>query len=223
MTQQERSVFIRLLSKVQSECSIEVGTFKGGSLSAMAKWSKGVYSLDINNDYIQKLRPLHRNVEFIVGDCAVTLPRLIDQLNILPYSVDFILIDASHETKDVKRDIENVIRYVPTQKPCWILMHDSFKPECRLGMKLANWELSPYVHFVHLDLVPGVFNPDRSMTCGLAIALMLPEKRQGDLVVYEDCDFPFDVLEKHSIHHRSVMNRLRGVAGKIKRKIGRWI
>jgi hypothetical protein len=85
----------------------------------------------------------------------------------------------------------------------------------------ANWASSPYVHFVELDFIPGKFNSDpseegyRHMTCGLALALMLPFKREEELRLLADDDLPYNILKLSSIHHltfaRKVKQKLRRV------------
>ena len=32
-----------------------------------------------------------------------------------------------------------------------VILHDSFNPECREGMRTANWAANPQVHAVELD------------------------------------------------------------------------
>ena len=95
-------------------------------------------------------------------------------------------------------------------------------PECRQGMIQANWASSPYVHFVEIDFIPGRFNSDpaersyRKMTCGLAVAMMLPVKREGELSFLIDGGLQFEILKKNSIHRKSA---IRKILGRVKRKI----
>ena len=221
MTQQERMAVISLLERIKPECAIEVGTLHGGSLSAIAKFSKKVYTLDCDPDSKEKLADKFPNVEFVTGYSNDTLPPLLEKLQKEGTPIEFVLIDASHTTEGVKQDIENLIKYVP-QKPLCIVIHDSFMPECRQGMIQANWASSPYVHFVEIDFIPGRFNSDpaersyRKMTCGLAVAMMLPVKREGELSFLIDGGLQFEILKKNSIHRKSA---IRKILGRVKRKI----
>ncbi len=92
-------------------------------------------------------------------------------------------------------------------------------------MMNARWSSSPYVHFVHLDFVPGCFNSEpgtkhyKKMTCGLALALMLPQKRAGDVMWINEGNLPFDLLHGHSVHHRTNGTAVRDFAGRVKRKV----
>lgn len=225
MTQQERCMLITLLEKIKPECAIEVGTLFGGSLSLISKFSKKVYSLDIDPECKNKLSDKFPNVEFITGNSLETLPALIQELQENEVPVEFALIDASHTRDGVKKDIENLLAYKPL-KPFYIVIHDSFMPECRQGMIDADWSKSPYVHLVELDFVPGRFNINhkdpanhKKMTCGLAIALMLPVERSGDVKMQAYGQLPFDILLENSIHKQSLKSTLK----KVKRKTGKAV
>lgn len=222
MTQQERMAIINLLDRIRPECSVELGTLYGGSLSAISRFSKKVYTLDIDASCRDNLKDKFKNVEFIVGNTRETLPVLLKKLQQEKSPIEFVLIDASHETKGIKKDIENVIQYVP-EKPLFIVIHDSFMPNCRKGILEADWNSSPYVHLVEVDFIPGRFNSDsahksyRKMTCGLAIAMMLPLKRKGQLNILVDGELPYNLLKKESIHQESFINKtLTRVKWKIK-------
>ena len=215
---------ISLLDRIRPECALEIGTLSGGSLSAISKFSQKVYSLDIDPSCKEKLQTKFPNVEFVIGYSNETLPPLLEKLQREGPPIEFALIDASHSAKGVKQDIENLIKYVP-QKPLYIVIHDSFMPECRRGMMEADWASSPYVHFVEIDFIPGRFNADpsekdsyRKMTCGLAIAMMLPIKRSGQLSFLVDGALPFDILLKNSMHRKSAYVKFKSA---IKRGLGR--
>lgn len=223
MTQQERMAVINLLDKIKPECSIEIGTMHGGSLSAISKFSQKVYSLDCDPSSKEKLSEIFPNVEFLTGYSNDTLPPLLDNLQQMGIPVEFALIDASHTAEGVKQDIENLIKYVPL-KPLYIVIHDSFMPMCRKGIMDADWASSPYVHFVEVDFIPGRFNSDknkdsyREMTCGLAIALMAPVKREKELNLLVDGELPFNILKQNSIHKKSI---IRDATSAFRKKLGR--
>jgi len=185
MSDAERCTIIMLLDKLRPECAIEVGTAGGGSLSMIARYAKKAYSLDIDPTCRERFHSRFPNVEFIVGDSKETLPRLLRTLEASNEKLAFVLIDGLHTSEGVKADIENLLAYKPTC-PLYVALHDSFNPECRSGMAAADWASSPFVHHVELDFVGGQFNRietngTREMWCGLALALMLPEPRQGEL------------------------------------------
>jgi len=232
MTQQERMALINLLDRIKPECSIEIGTLHGGSLSAISKFSQKVYALDCDPSCKERLSGIFPNVELITGYSNDTLPPLLDNLQQMGVPVEFVLIDASHTTEGVKQDIENLIKYVPL-KPLYIAIHDSFMPECRKGMLDADWASSPYVHFVEIDFIPGRFNSDknedsyRKMTCGLAIAFMSPLKREKELKLLVDGELPFNILKQNSSHKKSITryatSAFRKKLGSVKRKIKSYL
>jgi len=99
--------------------------------------------------------------------------------------VDFVLIDGDHSAEGIKRDVELLLSYVP-MKPLFVMMHDSFNPECRRGMLEVDWEKSPYVQWVDIDFIPGRLIDDGGPTSGemrggLALAYLIPTARQGPL------------------------------------------
>ena len=207
MTQQERMALINLLDRIKPECSIEIGTLHGGSLSAISKFSQKVYALDCDPSCKERLSGIFPNVELITGYSNDTLPPLLDNL-------------------------QQMGVYVPL-KPLYIAIHDSFMPECRKGMLDADWASSPYVHFVEIDFIPGRFNSDknedsyRKMTCGLAIAFMSPLKREKELKLLVDGELPFNILKQNSSHKKSITryatSAFRKKLGSVKRKIKSYL
>lgn len=183
MTEAERCTLIMLLNEIKPECAIEIGTYKGGSLSVLSRFSKKVYTLDIDPTFSTQFGKNFLNVEFITGPSQETLPPLLQRLQETGIGIDFVLIDGDHSRNGVKRDIENLLKYHPI-RPLYVIMHDSFNPGCRQGMIEANWSVNPYVHFVELDFVPGQLSSSadfyRQMWCGFALALLLPVERKGE-------------------------------------------
>ena len=55
MSRAEKYCLINLLENLKPEYSIEIGTYKGGSLQVLSKYSKKVYSIDIDSEPKQKL------------------------------------------------------------------------------------------------------------------------------------------------------------------------
>jgi hypothetical protein len=180
-----------ILRRLEPELSIEIGTYKGGSLQLLSQLSKSVISLDVEPAVAESLKGQFPNVEFLSGDSRKILPPLISRINAGTQAVGFVLIDGSHSASGVRADIENILQLVPRRKVV-ILMHDSFNPESRQGMQLANWAACPYVHFVELDYVPGIYFHEaydgavaRSMWAGFGMAVMLPNAREGALTIKE--------------------------------------
>lgn len=204
MTEAERCTLIMLLQQIQPECSLEIGTYRGGSLSVLSRFSRHVYTLDID----PTCRDLHgarfQNVDFVIGPSRKTLPPLLERLQASRARLEFILIDGDHSRDGVRSDVEIVLRLKPI-RPLFIVMHDSFNPACRQGIAEAPWASNPHVHFVELDFVPGRFISDRSklyreMWCGFALALLLPDERAGALTIHRNEELMFQRVWEQSVH-----------------------
>ena len=186
MVHAERCALETVLRRLKPKAAIEIGTFRGGSLQTIAKYSETVVSIDIDPTVQETLSPQFPGVQFITGDSSKLLPEVFTDLNARDIDLEFVLIDGDHTPDGVKRDIETVLSYTP-RSPMVVLMHDSFNPGCRSGMLAADWESSPFVHRLEIDFVCGqiVPYPDAEtfgeMWGGLAFALFLPEERSGSL------------------------------------------
>ena len=180
MAPAEQLALIYLLDHLRPKTAIEIGTRYGGSLQVLSKFCGKVYSLDIDPDVPERLAGLFRNVEYIIGNSSATLPELLRTLGQRQNELSFVLVDGDHTTEGVRRDIDNLLQHTPNV-PMAILMHDSFNPECRTGLRQASWIGSPYVHLVELDFVCGTVNASPAfhgqLWGGLALGLLLPQKR----------------------------------------------
>lgn len=206
MTRCEKFALSSLVAHANPKVALEVGTYRGGSLQILSAKAEKVYSLDINPESQNALKPKFSNVEFLAGDSRVLLPNLIEKLQSESEPLGFVLIDGDHSKEGVRSDINSVLRFVPNQR-VFIVLHDSFHPACREGILSADWKGSPYVHFVEVDFVPGVFHYEsfdtaepRSMWAGLAVALMLPEKRDFALEVHQSQKGLFETVLSNSCH-----------------------
>jgi hypothetical protein len=193
----ERLALLALLARHKPHCSVEIGTFHGGSLSLIAQFSDMVFSIDIDPDVADRVRPMP-NVTLLTGDSAEVLPVLFRELTAARIAVDFILIDGDHSQDGLKRDIALVLQYVPV-KPLFVVMHDCLNPGCRQAMLESAWHDSPYCHWVELDLVPGrpVDNDEPAkgeLWGGLAVAYFQPSPRKGPLTVNRTAESLFRTL-----------------------------
>lgn len=230
MTRAEKFAFASIVDVANADVAIEIGTYKGGSLQVLSSKVKKVYSLDISPTCEETLGSHFNNVEFLTGDSSSLLPSLLDQIRKANESLGFVLIDGDHSTEGVRADINRVLKYVPT-RPLYIIFHDSFNPDCRQGILSADWQECPYVHFVETDFIPGVFHYEpfdtaqpRSMWGGLALALLLPEKRSEELIVHQSQRGLFDTVLSNSCHlqlpekvatngsqHKGLLKRIKNI------------
>lgn len=196
MNDSERLALTALLTRHHPQCSIEIGTYQGGSLSLISQFSETVFSVDIDPTIPSRFKQF-KNVSFLTGPSSVILPLLFKELDEAGIPVDFILIDGDHSAEGIKRDISCILSYVP-QKPLFVLIHDSFNPECRRGMLEVNWTSSSYVHWVDIDFIPGRIveqgGPFQGqMWGGLALAYLKPERRIN----------PFKIIvSAHTMHEK---------------------
>jgi hypothetical protein len=190
MHDSERLALTGLLARHQPYCSVEVGTYHGGSLSLICQYSKMIFSIDIDEAIPSRLNL--PNVNFLTGPSHVILPHLLGELDRAGIPVEFVLIDGDHSAAGVKRDIACVLSYVP-KKPMFVALHDSFNPGCRQGMLEAGWESSPYCHWVDLDFVPGKLG-SQQLWGGLALAHFLPVARSGHLEINRTAEEMFQAL-----------------------------
>lgn len=206
MTRCEKYAFAALLQVAKAEVAIEIGTYKGGSLQLVSQHAEKVYSLDISPSCKEDLGPHFSNVDFLTGDSKQLISQVLGEIQSSSKQLGFVLIDGDHTTEGVRGDINAVLTHVPT-RPVYIVFHDSFHPQCRMGILQADWQACPYVHFVEVDHIPGVFHHKKfdtaeagSMYGGLAVALMLPERRTEPLVIHQSQQGLFDVVYENSCH-----------------------
>lgn len=193
----ERLALTAVLARHRPRCSIEVGTYRGGSLSLIRQYSDVVFSIDIDPEVAERYRHFG-NVSFLAGPSAVVLPILLTELDAAGIPVEFVLIDADHSEAGIRRDIECLLDYVP-KAPLFVTLHDSFNPECRRGMLAASWPRSPYVSWVDIDFVPGRIiehggGSHGEMWGGLALAYLTPVPRRGELTVAASAQMMFEKL-----------------------------
>lgn len=200
---QEVAVFEAILSHIRPKCAIEIGTASGAKLSLISRYSDKAFSIDCEANVKDELSGSFPNVEFLTGDSRVLIPELIKRLDEESCPIDFIYLDANHSEEFVRRDLESILNYTP-RKRMILLMHDTFNPECRRGIRMAPWKDNPHCHFVDLDFSPGCLHPDpdvlREMWGGLGFALFLPRARNRALEVLASHEIGFQASYRQSIH-----------------------
>ena len=158
MSPAEQMAMLYLLDRLRPKVAIEIGTRFGGSLQIVSQFADRVYSLDIDPEVTRRLEGVFPNVEYITGPSDRTLPPLLERLEAEDAPLSFALVNGDHTSEGVRKDIDNLLRFRPNV-PLYIIMHDSFNPICRDGLRRAAWADCPYVHAVELDFVSGVVNP----------------------------------------------------------------
>lgn len=198
MRRPERVALIQLLNLVRPPVAIEIGTQRGGSLQVLVPRAGRVYSIDIDPSVAGSLQGRFPDVAFRTGDSATVLPEVLREIEARGEELGFVLIDGDHTGPGVLADIRAVLRHTP-RRPVHVLMHDSFNPLCREGMLQAGWRACPHVHHVEIDFVGGIVveqappgRPD--LWGGFGLAVLLPERRCGELVIHQSLQDLFDYL-----------------------------
>ncbi|HET6575599.1 MAG TPA: class I SAM-dependent methyltransferase [Fimbriiglobus sp.] len=199
----EQAALIALLHGLRPKVAVEIGSRYGGSMQVLARYAERVISVDIDPTCRDRLGPRHPNAEFVTGDSRLTFPPLMKRLEQERAEVGFILIDGDHTATGVQADIRGLLDYRPSC-PLFVVMHDSFNPPVRQGIRTAPWSQSRYVHSVELDFVHGIMvtggEEDREMWGGLALAVLLPEPRTGPLAVTARLERLFRLVYRRSVH-----------------------
>ncbi len=203
MESSEQLALLALLQNLKPECAIEVGTRWGGSMQLLSRFAKRVISVDIDDTCQARLGTKYPNAEFVTGDSALTLPVLMRKLQAENTKVGFMLIDGDHSVQGVRNDIHSLIGYVPLC-PLYVIIHDSFNPDVREGIRSARWTENQNVHSVEVDFIPGVLHhggdAHREMWGGFGLAVLLPEKRTGELTISVRKDALYRAALRHSVH-----------------------
>lgn len=199
----EQTALVALLAGLRPKVALEIGSRYGGSMQVLHRHADRVISLDIDPTCRERLGAKYPKSEFVTGDSKATLPPLMEQLTKEGAEVGFVLIDGDHSAAGVQGDIRGLLNYCP-RCPLFVVMHDSFNPDVRKGIRTAPWAESRHVHAVELDYVHGVLtlDPDayREMWGGFALAILSPEPRSGTLTVTSRMEHLFRAIYRRSAH-----------------------
>jgi hypothetical protein len=216
MAPAEQIAMVFLLEHLRPKVAIEIGTRFGGSLQVLAQFCEQVYSLDIDPEVLRRLEGKYPNVEYLIGPSDQTLPPLVDRLQREGAELSFALVDGDHSTEGVRKDIDNLLRFRPTV-PFYIVMHDSFNPPCRAGLRQANRSANPHVHAVELDFVSGVVAAAPAFRYqlwgGLALGVLLPHERRGRFEVTARAELTFQ-SSRRSWLRRAIGKARRMLSGR---------
>ncbi|MSU47587.1 MAG: class I SAM-dependent methyltransferase [Opitutus sp.] len=222
MSTAEQFTLVGLLSRLRPEVAIEIGTHFGGSLQVLAAFCPLVHSIDIDPGVRDQLAPQWPRVRFHTGPSHEKIPEVLAAIDGGHERLGFVLVDGDHTAQGVRADIAALLRHRP-RTTVHVVLHDSFNPDCRRGMRLAAWSECPYVHAVDLDFVPGGFHLEpqggafaRSMWGGFAHAVLQPEPRSTPLVIRDAQEAMHRIVFRHSAHRfwHKLVRRLRRTAGR---------
>ena len=149
----ERFVLEGTLASVKPEVSIEIGTFKGGSLARISAHSRIVHAFD--RAFQPEVTPERfPNVILHSGDSHELLPAVLAELATAGTNVDFALVDGDHSARGARRDLEDLLDS-PSVGHTAILLHDTLNERVRAAFEAVDYAAYDKVSFVDLDLVQG--------------------------------------------------------------------
>jgi hypothetical protein len=199
----EQTALVALLAGLRPKVAVEIGSRYGGSMQVIARYAQRVISLDIDPTCQARLGPTYPNAEFITGPSQQTFGPFLKTLQRDNAELSFVLIDGDHSAQGAKGDIECLLNYRP-RCPLFVLIHDSFNPQVRSGIRTARWSENRYVHSVELDFIPGKLakggDENREMWGGFALAILMPETRAGDLQISARMQHMYEAVFRHSAH-----------------------
>jgi Methyltransferase domain len=150
----ERAALEGILSEIRPALSIEIGTYRGGSLVPISAQSQTVHAFD--RERLPELTAERfPNVTFHVGDSHVLLPRALERFSASGENVDFALVDGDHTAPGARQDVEDLLSS-PSVGRTVILLHDTLNERVRAGLEEIDYASFPKVTFVDLDFVPGL-------------------------------------------------------------------
>lgn len=121
-----------ILASLRPGLSIELGTFRGGSLSRIAAHSGQVHTFDLVSHTSVRLA----NVTYHLGDSRHTLPRVLHELSTANLTVDFVFVDGDHSREGVERDL-GVLLSSDALVHTVVLLHDCANEGVRAGARRA--------------------------------------------------------------------------------------
>lgn len=149
----ERAALEGILSSVQPHVSIEVGTFRGGSLERISAHSHMVHAFD--RAFEPEVTPERfPNVVLHAGDSHELLPAALEGIAAAGLNVDFALVDGDHSARGARRDLEDLLGSPAVQRTV-ILLHDTLNERVRAAFEAINFDAYENVRYVDLDFVPG--------------------------------------------------------------------
>jgi hypothetical protein len=157
----ERAALEGVLSELEPALSIEIGTYRGGSLVPISAHSQVVHAFD------RERRPeltteRFPNVTFHVGDSHELLPRALEHFSETGQSVDFAFVDGDHTAPGARQDVEDLLSS-PSVDRAVILLHDTLNERVRAGLEEIDYASFPKVTFVDLDFVPGLVRSEGAL------------------------------------------------------------
>ncbi len=152
MSAGERAAIEGLVSHLNPNISIELGTHLGGSLQRIAAHSGNVHSFDL---VLQVDEADFPNTTFHIGDSHILLSQVLARIAADGQRVNFALVDGDHSPSGARRDLIDLLDSSALGSGV-IVMHDTGNEAVRHGLESIPYERYASVAMVDLDFVPAV-------------------------------------------------------------------
>jgi hypothetical protein len=153
MTPGERAALAGVVSLLEPDLSVEIGTFTGRSLEVISAHSRAVHAFDLRR-HASVTDERFPNVTFHIGSSHELLPLVLAELAESSKTIDFALVDGDHSAQGVKQDLEDLLAS-PAVSRTVILLHDTLNARVRAGLEGVDYDGNEKISYVDLDFVQG--------------------------------------------------------------------
>ena len=115
--------------------------------------------------------------------------------------LNFILVDGDHSKNGVKKDLECILSH-NFKRPLTVILHDSFNPQCRSGMKSVEYKKYNFIEHIDLDYIHGCFSPNKNykeMWGGFAIISINPKIKKSSSKINQSQEMLYNTIYRNSI------------------------
>ena len=208
MAPKERLAILGLLSVLKPQIVLELGFAEGGCTEYLSKYSKIVYTVDMDKKVLLAPKSMKNVKAFnMKTDEAFELFKS-DNLQF-----NLCIIDADHSIKGALRDLKSAISMSDI-----IIMHDTSNPKCRKGYLKA---LKKSNVFYDLDFVEGQLKSD-GLWGGLGIVIPKKVKPKSAQKIYGNFFYmkiKFYLTIFWSLKFKSIVRNINYLIHRIKLKI----
>lgn len=170
----EQAALRGLLARLRPTISLEIGTYRGGSLRTIAEYSEEVHTFDLASHTEEHLP----DVTYHLGDSRETVPALLRTLEAEGRNVDFVLIDGDHARAGVAADLASILDSGAVRRTV-VLMHDAANEDVRAGIRDAGLD-RPKLAYANLSFC-SPWEPTRRWSEKWGGFALLVVDERGDL------------------------------------------
>jgi len=206
MAPSERLALLGLIFLLEPKQVLELGCGDGGLTRWLARLVPQVTTVDLDPDVNRTCKSLGN-----VSGLCMTTEEALKQFANQGRRFDLVIIDAEHSTHGAKTDLEGALCLSDV-----ILMHDTFRPACRIGLQRALADKDVYAN---LDLVEGGLQPD-GLWGGLGIVVTWLPSTSRTFVTQRHSVYP----RLRRLYHRQLWRRqILQFPASMRYRVGTWL